>query len=77
MEIKQLSFAADNPPLSVLSAAKVAAVVLPAPTTVTDSSSPPTVIFSDGYLLSLIFLPFLIPSDFACFQTDPVFCMIG
>ncbi|KAJ9186076.1 hypothetical protein P3X46_005619 [Hevea brasiliensis] len=48
MEIKQLSFAADSPPLSVLASAKVAAVVLPTPTIVTDSSSPPTIIFSDG-----------------------------
>ncbi|KAF2324099.1 hypothetical protein GH714_006651 [Hevea brasiliensis] len=51
MEIKQLSFAADRPPLSVLAAAKVAAVLLPTPTIVTDSSSPPTIIFSNGMKL--------------------------
>ncbi|OAY42471.1 glutamate--tRNA ligase, cytoplasmic [Manihot esculenta] len=48
MEIKQLSFAADSPPLSVLASSKVAAVVLPTPTITSDSSSPPTFIFSDG-----------------------------
>lgn len=54
MEIKEVSFAADSPPLSVISAAKVAAVNLPAPTVLKDSSSPPTFFFSNGY--SPIFL---------------------
>uniref|UniRef100_A0A2P2JPT2 glutamate--tRNA ligase n=2 Tax=Rhizophora mucronata TaxID=61149 RepID=A0A2P2JPT2_RHIMU len=54
MEIKQLSFVADSPPLSVVSAAKVAAIALPiaAATTATpDSPSVPTLLFSNGLKL--------------------------
>ncbi|XP_050221692.1 glutamate--tRNA ligase, cytoplasmic [Mercurialis annua] len=52
MEIKELSFTPDNPPLSVLSAAKVSAVNLPTPTILTpDPSTPPTLLFSDGTIL--------------------------
>ncbi|XP_065852298.1 glutamate--tRNA ligase, cytoplasmic [Euphorbia lathyris] len=47
MEIKHLSFPADTPPLSVIAAAKVAAINLPT-STVTDTSSPPTLVFSNG-----------------------------
>lgn len=55
MEIKQLSFAADSPPLSVIVAAKVAAIALPT-TTTTDSPSVPTFLFSNGYNLPLTLL---------------------
>ncbi|KDP23319.1 hypothetical protein JCGZ_23152 [Jatropha curcas] len=55
MEITQLSFAADTPPLPVIAAAKVASVHLPSPTLVNDVSLP-TVVFSDGTKLQGIFV---------------------
>ncbi|XP_044489937.1 glutamate--tRNA ligase, cytoplasmic-like [Mangifera indica] len=47
MEIKQLSFAADSPPLSVIAAAKLAGISLPTDT----SGSAPTFHFSNGLKL--------------------------
>ncbi|WCJ26817.1 Glutamate--tRNA ligase cytoplasmic [Euphorbia peplus] len=47
MEIQHLSFPADAPPLSIIAAAKIAAINLPI-STAADSSSTPTLVFSNG-----------------------------